>query len=100
MRGPSRRSWAVSDHEGEMALADELRALRDRVLAALTAAHDYYADTKKAWEIVDGFVARGETFTVKNIVTGTETTQADLAGKARGYISEQLPEATFQQFIS
>jgi hypothetical protein len=28
------------------------------------------------------------------------TTQADLAGKARGYVAEQLTEATFQQFIS
>ena len=35
-----------------MALADDIRALRDRVLADLNAAHDYYTDTKIAWDIV------------------------------------------------
>jgi hypothetical protein len=31
-----------------MALADKIRSLRDRVLADLNAAHDYYTDTKTA----------------------------------------------------
>jgi hypothetical protein len=35
-----------------MTLADKIRALRDRVLADLNAAHDYYADSKFAWDIV------------------------------------------------
>ena len=34
------------------------------------------------------------------MTTGTVTTQAELAVKARGYVTGQLAEATFQQFIS
>jgi hypothetical protein len=83
-----------------MALADEIRMLRDRILTDLNAVHDYYTDTKIAWNIVDQFIVAGNTFTVKNSATGTETTQADLPGKARGYVAQHLAEATFQQFIS
>ena len=47
-----------------MALADDIRALRDRVLADLDAAHDQFADTKTAWCIALRSIADGETFTV------------------------------------
>ena len=83
-----------------MALADDIRALRDRVLADLNAAHDYYTDTQIAWQIVHEAVQAGTAFSIQNAVTGTVTTQANLTGKARGYVKEQLAEATFQQFIS
>lgn len=83
-----------------MALADDIRALRDRVLADLNGAHDYYTDTKIAWDIVRQVIAAGHTFSIRNMTTGTVTTQAELAGKAREYVAEQLTEATFQQFIS
>src|SRR4029079_4923257 len=71
-----------------------------RALADLTAAHDYYTDTKIAWDTVRQVIAAGQTFSVRNMTTGTVTTQADLAAKARGYVAGQLAEATFQQFIS
>ena len=83
-----------------MALADDIRVLRDQVLADLNAAHDYYTDTKTAWELVDDYIAAGKTFAVKNMVTGTETTQADLAAKVPEYVTRRLAEATFQQFLS
>ena len=83
-----------------MALADDIRGLRDRVLADLTAAHDYYTDTKTAWDIVRQTISAGRTFSIQNLTTGTVTTQAELAGEARGYVAEQLTEATFQQFIT
>jgi len=83
-----------------MPLADDIRALRDRVQADLNAAQDYYTDTKIAWRIVNKVVQAGHTFSIRNMTTGTVTTQADLASKARGYVTEQLAEATFQQFIS
>src|SRR5579862_7773546 len=83
-----------------MALAGDIQTLRDRVLAELNAAHDYYTDTKIAWDIVRQFTAAGRMFTIQNKATGTTTTQADLAGKARGYVAEQLTDATFQQFIA
>jgi hypothetical protein len=105
-----------------MALANDMRALRDRALAELKAAHDYYSDTKIVWGIIRESVRAGNKFTVKTVPdvaialepsiggshspvlrssqTGTETTEAELAGRAREYIKQQLPEATFQQFIS
>jgi hypothetical protein len=83
-----------------MALADEIRTLRDRVLADLNSAHDYYADTKIAWRLVNDLIAAGHTITSWNTTTGTLTTEAELAAKARGYVTEQLAEATFQQFTS
>jgi hypothetical protein len=83
-----------------MALADTVRALRDRVLGDLDAAHDYYVDTKTAWRIVYKVVQAGNRFTNRNQTTGTMTSQADLVGKARRYVAEQLAEATFQQFIA
>ena len=83
-----------------MPLADDIQALRERVLADLTAAHDYYTDTKIAWRIVHAAVKGGTKFANRNTTTGTLTTQADLVGKAPGYIAEQLAEATFLQFVS
>lgn len=46
-----------------MALSDGIRALRDRVLRDLDAAHDYYADARVAWRLVQEVVAAGSTFT-------------------------------------
>jgi len=83
-----------------MALAGDIQSLRDRVLADLNAAHDYYTDTKIAWDIARRVIAGGHTFSIQNMTTGTMTTQAELAVKARGYVAEQLAEATFQQFIT
>ena len=82
-----------------MSLADEIRLLRDRALADLRGVHDYYADTKIAWDIVHEYIADGKTLAVKNVVTGTVTRETDLAGKAQSYMTQHL-RATFQQFIS
>ncbi len=83
-----------------MALADDLKTLRDQTLADLAAAHDYYTDTKIAWRMVHKTIVFGHMITIRNVTTGTVTTQAELKAKARGYVSEQLAQATFQQFIS
>lgn len=82
-----------------MTLKEEIEALRDRVLPQLDSAHDYYADTRIAWRLVHKLIAAGHKFTVRNPTTGTVTTQADLASKARRYVAEQLTEATFQHFL-
>ena len=83
-----------------MALPDDIRTLRDQVLADLAAAHDYYTNTKFAWRIVQDAIAAGRAFTIRNMTTGTITTQVELGVKARGYVAGQLTEATFQQFVS
>ena len=83
-----------------MILSEEIRAVRDCVLADLNSAHDYYADTKIAWSLVHQVITAGRTFKVRNIITGTTTSEAALRSKSRGYVTEQLTEATFQQFVA
>ena len=83
-----------------MPLAGDIQALRDRVISELNAAHDYFTDTKVAWDLVGDSIAAGNTFSIENKATGTVTNQTSLAGKARGYVAKQLTEATFQQFIT
>jgi len=60
-----------------MALAKEIQALRDRVLAELDSAHDYYTDTKIAWRLVHKIITAGHKFTIRNPTTGTVRTQTD-----------------------
>ena len=83
-----------------MALSDDIKVLRDRVQADLIVAHDYFAESQRLWFLVQDLVVGGTAFIVHNSATGTVTTQSELAAKAPGYVSEQLAEATFQQFIS
>lgn len=83
-----------------MSLASDLMALRDHVLAELTAAHDNYADTRIAWRIVRKVVKTGGRFTTRNQVTGTQAAEAELISKAGGYIKKELAQATFQLFNS
>ncbi len=83
-----------------MALADDIQTLRDRTLADLVAAHDYHADTKTAWDFLRKLISTGTTFSIRSEITGTVSTQVELANKVERYIAEQLTEATFQQFLS
>lgn len=48
-----------------MPLADEIRALRDRILADLNGAYDYYTDTKIAWDIVRQVIAAGHELSIR-----------------------------------
>jgi hypothetical protein len=64
-----------------MALADDIRALRDRVLADLNAAHDYYTDAITAWRTVLLVIAAGHKFENRNLSTGrTPTLRAKRQG--------------------
>ncbi|HQU45154.1 MAG TPA: hypothetical protein PK867_20230 [Pirellulales bacterium] len=83
-----------------MSLSTDLQDHRDSVLAELAAVHDYYVNTKRAWRIVQGMVARRGRFSAFNAVTGNRTTEQDLPQKAQLYIADYLAGATFQQFVS
>ncbi len=83
-----------------MGLADDIRALRDRTLADLTAAYDCFTDTRTAWQIVQGAIANGHTFSIQSALTGTVTTEASLASRIQEYIDRHLTQATFQQFVA
>lgn len=79
-----------------MLLVDHISVIRDRILADL----DYYTHTKGVWRLVVKLADSGRDFTIRNMVTGSKIDAAGLAAKARGYVAEQLVEATFQQFIA
>lgn len=83
-----------------MPLPDDVRQLKHQALEELASAHDYYADTKKAWRVVQRVVDSGRSLTVRNALTGHVTTGTELAAKARDYVARQLSEATFQQFVT
>src|SRR6185312_11532269 len=83
-----------------MPLSADIEALRDRVLADLAAAHDYYTNTKQAWRVVQLYVDSGETVQFFNAHTGNEVPAADLPDRAQFYVTEYLAAATFQQFVS
>jgi len=83
-----------------MPLAHDITTIRDRALTELNAAHDYYADTKIAWQLVERLIAGGRKLRIRNKTTGTVTTEAELTGRVRGYVAERLAEATFQTFLA
>jgi hypothetical protein len=83
-----------------MALADDIRELRDRALVELVAAHDYYTNTKRAWRVVLKVIRAGQKLTIRNSTTGTVTKEPQLVLKAHDYVVEDLAYATFQQFVS
>ena len=83
-----------------MPKSDDIMALRDRALRDLADAHDYYVDTRAAWQIVRSTIQAGRVVKVKNAATDRETTGINLAAKSRGYVARELAEATFQQFHS
>jgi hypothetical protein len=83
-----------------MPLADDIHLLRDRTIADLTAAHDYFSNTEAAWNLVRQFVLTNPTFQVQNLATGTVTSGMALAAQAPRYVSGQLTESTFQLFLS
>jgi hypothetical protein len=84
-----------------MPLADEIRVIRDRALAELTAAHDYHEDSEQAWVFIDREITTaGRRFAYPNPVTGTVTTEAELATRIGGYVKGRLRESTFQTFLA
>ncbi len=83
-----------------MTLAEKIVSLRQRTLTELRDAHDYYANTKAAWEYIVDDINAGGGLTIRNDLTGSNTGSAELAKKADGYVKVELAEATFQQFIA
>lgn len=84
-----------------MPLADDTRAVRDRALAELRAAHDYYADSVGMWEAVKADVTTaGRVVAYTNPVTGTATTGAELATRINRYVTRELRAATLVAFLA
>jgi hypothetical protein len=83
-----------------VALADEIRALTTRTLAALQASHDYHTYTKRVWRLFQQVVKEGRKFTFRNVATGTRVDEQALRGRAQLYVTDYLAPATFQHFVS
>ncbi|MBX9790072.1 MAG: hypothetical protein K2Y37_14240 [Pirellulales bacterium] len=80
-------------------MADDIVDLRERVLTELVEIHDYYNDSKVAWRIIHQLGKAGSSTRYTNLVTGTEMSLTDLAGKGRGY-AQRVRAATFHQFVA
>lgn len=84
-----------------MALRDEAEAIRDRALASLNDAHDYFTYTEGAWRMLQQAVQRdGLTFTLRNLSTGSSVNELDLLTRTQDYMAQDLACATLQQFVS
>jgi hypothetical protein len=84
----------------EMALADDVQDLRNRILAALDAGHDYSTYTKGVWRLLRQDIKGGRQFNLRNVATGTKLDERALLGHARVYINDYLMSSTFQHFVS
>lgn len=78
----------------------EIESLKTKFLNELNKVHDYYAESKEAWQIIQSSVRQGMNFEITNSVTGSVTNQNELAAKARDYVAYQLSESTFQQIVT
>jgi hypothetical protein len=83
-----------------MALADDIRDLVGRSLAALDASHDYFTHTKKVWRLLQQDIRKGRKFAVRNKVTGTSVDQQAVLGLSQTYVTKYLTSSTFQDFVS
>ncbi|MFI5461649.1 MAG: hypothetical protein ACHRXM_40205, partial [Isosphaerales bacterium] len=89
------------DAADAMALRDEIEAVRDRALAGLNDAHDYFTYTKGAWRMLQFAVQRdGLKFSLRNPSTNSTVNEEALLGHAQRYVAEDLASATLQQFVS
>jgi hypothetical protein len=83
-----------------MALADDLRALADRSLAALHEGHDYFAFSKRAWKLLQKDIEKGRKLSLHNPATGTKVDEEVLHSLAPHYVAEYPRTAVFQHFVS
>lgn len=84
-----------------MPLRDAVENIRDRALAALNDAHDYFAYTRDAWRTLQRDVQRdGRTLTWQNASTKSSITEKDVSARAQGYVEIELASSTLQQFVS
>jgi hypothetical protein len=83
-----------------MPLADDIRALRDRTLAELTAAFDYFHHSELTWVLARQVLVTNPPQTFQNPATGTIVSGSELMALSSSYVMKQLIEANFQQFLS
>ena len=84
-----------------MALREEMESVRDRALASLNGAHDYFTYTQNAWRTVQQAVERdGLKFSWRNRHTNSSVNEQDAPARAERYVAEELASSSLQQFVS
>jgi len=83
-----------------MALADDLRALADRSLAALNEGHNYFTFSKRVWQLLQKDTKKGRKVSFHNPATGAKVDEEKLYVLAPHYVAEYLRTSTFQHFVS
>lgn len=80
-----------------MPLRDDLEKIRDRAIATLNDAHDYFTYTKDAWRTLQQDVQfDGRHFTWQNKSTTSSITEKDVLARARRYVQVELASSTLQ----
>ncbi len=84
-----------------MSLREEIEKVRDRALASLNDAHDYYAYTKDAWRTLQQAVQRdGLKLSWRNRSTKSSVNDQDILARAQRYVEVELASSTLQQFVA
>lgn len=83
-----------------MLLADDIQALANRTLNALSASHDYYTYTKRTWRLMEELVDEGKHFSFRNVATRSRVVEHELLDLYKTYLADYLIPATFQDFVS
>lgn len=83
-----------------MSLADDLHEIKAQAFRDLEAVHAFFANTKRAWRIVQQFIHAGERIAFENSVTGDTRDEQALLDNAQNYASDFLASSTFQHFIA
>ena len=84
-----------------MPLRTDIEQTRDKALAALKDAHDYFSYTKDAWRTLQQDVQRkGRILRWTNTSTNSSITEKDVATHAQRYVEVELASSSLQQFVS
>jgi hypothetical protein len=83
-----------------MALADDIRAVSERSLAALAKGHDYFTYSQRLWALLEKLVGEGRTFQFRNRATRTAVNQSSLLELVPEFVDGYLTAFTFQHFVS
>jgi len=79
----------------------EIQKIRDETLLELNYAHNYFSDTKNAWQTIVQYVQQeGVKFSWHNRVTNTTANEIELVTRSQKYVDIELASATLQQFVS
>lgn len=79
-----------------MPLADEVRDLKDQIVARLDEACGFYLHTRQAWRVVQQLAREGRDVGIVEPSSGYDVPAADLESMAQQYVDVHLSESAFR----